>query len=149
MTDPEELTHETALHAFRVAFMRRVGQQGMSYGDLSDKTGIQVRTLKSWRDGQAMPHLGNWLKLCGVFGPDFASECLHVVGLGGVEAIRDTPVDVPGCVADLAEQINNITHRLLDGSFCHRDKAETGPQLLRLAAMLEQQARAMLGDIPH
>jgi hypothetical protein len=145
----DDLTHETILHHFRLAFMRRVGGRGMPFAELADKTGLQVRTLKAWRDGQTMPHLGNWLTLCAVLGADFASETLHIVGMGGVEPVDVGHSNAPQCVAELAEQVNNITHRLVDGKFCHSDKAATGPQLIRLAALLEQQGRAMLGELPN
>jgi len=152
MIDPEAITHETALDIFRAAYLRRVGVGAgrMSYGDLADATGVQVRTLKSWRDGQAMPHLDSWLKICLVFGPEFTSETLRVIGQGGVENIDpDARSDVHECVADLAAQLGEITDRLRDGVFCHRDKAQVAPQLLTLAHKLEEQAKAMLAEVPR
>lgn len=146
MINPEEITHQTALDVFRVAFIRRVGvgRNRMSYGDLSDATGIQVRTLKSWHDGQAMPHLDNWLKLCVVFGTDFTSETLRVIGQGGVDSLELTEVNVPRALDDLVDTAHEITKRLRDGVFDHIDRAETAPLLLKLSRELEQQAHSML-----
>lgn len=149
MIDPEEITHDAALDVFRAAFMRRVGVGKMSYSDLHEATGLRVRTLKSWRDGQSMPQLDSWLRLCRVFGPAFTSECLHLIGQGGVDAIEPTRSDAPGCCADLARQLGEITDRLRDGVFDHADKAAVGPQLIALARELERQGRAMQAEHPR
>jgi transcriptional regulator with XRE-family HTH domain len=151
MFDPESVTHKEALSVFRSAFIRRVGigKVKMSYGDLSDATGIQVRTLKSWSEGASMPHLDSLLKLCAVFGPDFTSEILSIVGQGGVENLEaDNSVDALGTAADLIKVTNNIMERLQDGVFCHRDKASVGPLLLGLAHKIEEQGKAMLAAVP-
>lgn len=149
MIDPETITHDTALDVFRAAYMRRVGLRGMGFGELSDLTGIQVRTLKSWRDGQAMPHMDSLLKLCAVFGPEFTSEILTVVGQGGVENIAAAEqVDAVCTAADLVDVTNQIMGRLRDGVFDHRDKAVVGPLLLKLAHVAEEQGKAMLAAAP-
>jgi len=90
MIDPETITHDNALDVFNRAYIKRVGvgHDRMSYGELSDQIGVQVRTLKSWRESQSMPHMDSLLKLCVVFGPDFTSEILTVAGQGGVENIN-------------------------------------------------------------
>lgn len=152
MIDPEGITHKTALNVFRLAFARRVGvgETKASYGDLQDNTGIPIRTLKSWHDGQAMPHIDNLLKLCVVFGPDFTTEILVVAGQGGVENLEiDEQVNAMGTAADLVKMTNEITERLRDGVFCHRDRAVTGPKLLELSRALEAQGKAMLEGLSH
>ena len=149
MGNVEFLTHQTVQDVFRAAFMRRVGvgDTRTSYGDLQDATGIPVRTLKSWREGAAMPHLDNFLKLAAVFGPDFTSEFLRVIGQGGVEHIDQAEaVNAHECAADLAGVLSDITERLRDGKFCYRDRAAVAPQLLALAHKAEEQAKAMLDD---
>lgn len=146
MVNPDDITHQTALDVFRVAFIRRVGvgRHRMSYGDLSDATGIQVRTLKSWHDGQAMPHLDNWLKLCVVFGTDFTSETLRVINQGGVDSLEVAEVNVTGTLDDLVDTAHEITLRLRDGVFDHVDRIETAPLLLKLSRALEEQAHSMI-----
>ena len=151
MIDPESITHQTALDVFRRAFMHHVGQGvgKMSCSDLSDKTGIQVRTLKSWRDGQSMPHWGNVLKLGAVFGPVFVSEILSVIGQGGVDYIQPRHSSPLSTVADLMVVTSEITERLRDGVFDNRDKAKTAPLLLNLARIIEEEALAMQSELPQ
>ena len=149
MIDCDEITHKTALEVFRVAFNRRVGvgKDKMSYGDLSDTTGIRVRTLKSWHDGAAMPQLDSCLKLCAVFGPEFTSEILRVIGQGGVDSIEaGKMLNLNGTLADIVDAAHNITDRLRDGVFDRRDKALTGPELMKLSRQLEEQANIMLNS---
>ncbi|MBT4075692.1 MAG: hypothetical protein HOE78_03830 [Gammaproteobacteria bacterium] len=152
MIDPETITHDNALDVFRAAYTRRVGvgHEKMSYGQLSDTIGVQVRTLKSWRDSQSMPHMDSLLKLCVVFGPDFTSEILTVAGQGGVENIDpSTRSNAHAAAADITDVLAEITTRLRDGVFCHRDKAATAPLMLDLSHKLEEQAKAMLSEVPR
>lgn len=144
----DELTHKTALEVFQSAFVRRVGvgPGRLSYSDLELSTDIPARTLKSWREGAAMPQLENLLKLAAVFGPSFMSELLHVVGQGGVDLLEHDKSNPHACLADLAGSIHNISERLADGVFCHVDKRVTGPQLVQLAGRLEAQGQAMIDE---
>ena len=149
MIDPETITHKTALAVFQAAFIRRVGAGPgrLSYGDLSDSTGIPVRTLKSWREGAAMPQLESILRLGAAFGPTFVNELLQVIGQGGAEYLDRAEAFSPmGTTADLVGAANEITERLRDGDFSSRDAAEVGPRLLELAVELEAVGKAMIRD---
>jgi len=152
MIDPESITHQSTLDIFRRAYMRQVGvgAEKLSYSELQDRTGILVRTLKSWRDGEAMPQVDNLLKLCSVFGPSFTDEILMLIGQGGVENIEAASHSDPICtVADLVGVTSEITDRMRDGNFCYRDKAQVAPMLLTLAHKIEEQAKAMLAELPR
>lgn len=144
----DEISHKRALEVFHCAFVRRVGvgPARVSYSELERLTDIPVRTLKSWREGAAMPQLENLLKLAAVFGPAFMSELLHPIGQGGVELIDHARSDAVTCLADLAAPLHDISRRLADGVFCHADKASVGPQLIDLAHRIEEQGQAMLDE---
>lgn len=149
MTDIESITQQTVHDAFLLAYRRRVGQgREYSLGQLQDETGIEARTLRSWRETDSMPHLVNFLRLCAQFGPAFTSEVLHVAGLGGVDRIDSQESDAHRCVADLISEAHEISERLRDGVFCHRDRAAVGPQLIALARELEAQGTAMIMSQP-
>jgi len=152
MIDPEEITHARALATFRVAFIRRVGvgKAKVSYSDLQDGTGILVRTLKSWAEGQSLPHLDNVLKLCVFFGPEFTSEVLALAGQGGVEWVDEVAKpNAIGAACSLSQTVAEITERLADGVFDHRDCAEMGPKLVELATRMESQGKAMMRRVPR
>lgn len=151
MTDPESITQQTVHDAFLVAYRRRVGvgRGRIGLGDLQDRTGIEARTLRAWRETDTLPHLVNYLRLAVAFGPEFVDELLHVVDMGGVDYIDQQPSDARACLADLTCAAGEIAERLRDGVFCHRDRLVVGPQLIALAATLEAQGRAMLGEVPH
>jgi len=151
MVDPHEITHDACSSAFRVAFIRRVGvgTGKVSYRELEDATGIPVRTLKSYQEGPKMPCALNEKILAAFFGPAFASELLAPAGLGGVEWIeRAESVSAIGAAADLSRVVSELTERLLDGRFCHRDRAAMGPKLILLASKMEEQGKAMMDDVP-
>jgi hypothetical protein len=145
MTDPHEITQQNVHDAFVVAYRRRVGvgRDRIGLSDLQDATGIEARTLRSWRETDTMPHLVNLLKLAALFGPAFVDEILHPVGMGGVQRLdiaRSNPI---GCMADMTQVAAEISERLRDGVFCHRDKAAVGPMLVELAHLIEEQGEAM------
>lgn len=149
MTDIESITHQSVHDHFLIAYRRRVGlQRDFSLGELQDATGIDARTLRSWRETDSMPQLVNFLRLCAVFGPSFTSEVLHVIEQGGVEDINAVHSDAQRCLADLVGSAHDIAERLRDGVFCHRDRAAVGPQLIRLARLLEAQGTAMINEGP-
>lgn len=145
MTDIDAITQQTVHDVFLLSYRRRVGVgRDIGLSDLQDATGIEARTLRSWRETETMPHLTNFLKLCAFFGPAFTSEILHVIGQGGVDSMQHGDCNAHRCVADLISQAHEISERLRDGVFCHQDRAIVGPQLIRLARKLEEQGRAMI-----
>jgi len=151
MIDAEQITHKTAVDVFRSSYVRRVGvgTGRMSYADLFDLTGIPVRTLKSWPTTEVMPHLDNFLKLCVVFGPGFASEVLGIAGLGGVERMEESlAINAMSSASGLVSVANELLVRLEDGVFCHRDKAAMGPKMIELSRKIEEQGKAMLANLP-
>jgi len=152
MIDPDSITHDVTVAAFRLAFIRRVGvgKDKVSYSDLQDGTGILVKTLKTYAEGNNMPQVDKIFKLCLFFGTDFASELLAIIGMGGVDWVESADsVNALASAARLSQAVSEITERLVDGVWCHRDCAAMGPKLLALSRVLEEQGKAMLDKVPR
>ncbi len=149
MTNPSLITHALVAETFQDAFRRRVGrgENKVSIANLADAIDMNARTIKSWRDGYTLPQIMGLMRLCAHFGPAFASELLSPAGLGGVEVMTPVKADPDGTAADLIAAAHGLMERLRDGTFCHRDRAEMGPELLELSRELEAQGNAMMrGD---
>jgi hypothetical protein len=146
MIDAEEITQEDVQDAFVAAFKRRVGPGKMDIAELANKTGIPVRTLKSYRDREALPGMVNNLRICVVLGPDFASEIMHPAGLGGVESIELQPLDGPATNTMLTQLVCVLTRALEDGQIDHLEKLDLAPLFLRASRACEAQGKACLDD---
>lgn len=148
MINIDLINHENVLAVFHAAYRRRVGvgHGRLSYAELERMAGIPVRTLKSWRHGDAMPQLASLMRLALAFGPSFMSEILHPIGQGGVETVEPVVSNAGQCMAELTGPLNEIAKRLSDGVFCHVDKAVVGPMLVEVAHVFEEQGLAMIDE---
>ncbi len=148
MTDPAHIIHDDVQEVFCDAFRRRVGRGTGKVGldVLADATGFDVRTLKSWRDGENTPCFYRMLRLCAYFGPGFTSEILAPAGQGGVEDLAPASVDPQAAATDMVTAAGQLLERLRDGRFCHVDRAVMGPLLIEMSRAMEAQGRAMTGN---
>lgn len=144
MANCNSISAELAQETFTDALRRLVGRgKEWSVAALSEATGIDERTINSYRTGETAPCLHKLLRIAAVLGPAFVTEVLAPAGLGGVERIGHAESDAQSVVRRLVGQTREILERLADGVFDHRDKAVTGVELVELAALLEEQGRAM------
>jgi transcriptional regulator with XRE-family HTH domain len=146
MIDPHQISSDLARDRFTDAFRRQVGHdKPFTVSRLAELTGIDERTINAYRGGQATPNFCKLLRIGTVLGPAFVSELLAAIGMGGVEAIEEATVNATGIARDLVGEGHRILERMADGSFDHRDRAQTAPELRKLATALEAQANAMEG----
>ena len=153
MTKAGPISHDLAQEVVTDAIRRHVGRgKRFSVASLSEATGIDERTLKSYRAGDTCPALHFQLEIArclGDDGPAFMNEILAIAELGGVERLERAKVDALGTAGELSVVVTEILERLQDGKFCHRDQAQVGPLLRALAGKLEAQATAMAGKQVH
>lgn len=150
MTNPASLTHEIAQEALTDALRLFVGlRKPWSVDGLAEATGIDSRTVKSYRDGDRCPDLARLLRLCAVLGPDFTNRVLEPAGLSGA-AVMDATTDHLALNRDAAETLSGLACALADGRVDHREEAELEPQVRRLhaacAGWLNRRVASRLGE---
>lgn len=144
MIDPHQISSDLAQEAFTDALRRHVGLgKDWPVEKLSEATGIDQRTLRAYHTGENAPCLHKLLRIGAALGPAFMSDVLAPAGMGGVERIGAAESNAQIVAGELVEKANEILKRLADGVFDHRDKLAVAPLLSQLAALLEQQSRAM------
>ncbi len=145
MKHPHYITQDLVREAITDAIRRFVGLgKQFSADEVAAKTGIDVRTVRSYLSGESPPSIHRLLRLGMVLGPPFLNEILLIANLGGVKRLGQAEVDAPETVREMVSQTKLMLDRLADGNFDHRERAATGRELLKLAGRLNEQATAML-----
>jgi hypothetical protein len=156
MSKVKDITSDLAKEVFADALRLRCGpRKEYSVDALAEITGIDRRTIDSYRAGENTPALDKLLRFVAVFGEGFmaeiASPAKQVVGAS----------DPAGTVTALSELTSELLHRIHDdGKFCHRDAAVIAPKLFELSGKLENAGYSMVkqaedgavlhfGGIPH
>ena len=116
--------------------LRRLELEGGSIHKLADALGEDARDLRRWADGTKMPgHIT--LALLGELPRHLADYLLAPTGLRLV-AQGDTG-EANAMLAAMAcnKLAGSIAERMLDGTFCHQDKAATADDARRTIAELQ------------
>ncbi|MCP4698066.1 MAG: helix-turn-helix transcriptional regulator [Gammaproteobacteria bacterium] len=137
MDDARLLSNDRAQEILTDAIRRFVGRgKKFTATELSEKTGIDERTINSWRHGESRPAYTKFMQVVAVLGPEFLNACLVDVGMsaGNVEA---DPMAPETASLDIDDFANEMMHRLLDdGQFCHRDKRASADKMIELGARM-------------
>lgn len=116
--------------------LRRFEHEGGSKEGLARKVGETPRQLGEWANGTCLP--GHVLRaLLGELPRHLANELIRSTGLELVEREADEAVNPLAAAASAASLVAEITHRMADGQYCHRDRAEVSDQVKPLIAMLQ------------
>lgn len=116
---------DLAQEAFTDAFRRHVGRgKALSCEQVSEKSGVPLRTVRSYHGGQATPGLAGLLSLLSVLPPSFANELLALAGLGGAAANSARAADSYVLNASLTDFAAQIGAHLKDGRIDHRELRE-------------------------
>lgn len=133
MSDIRALTKDLVQESFTDAFRRRVGpKKDFTVDRIHELTGIDPRTIDSYREGASCPPLHKMAQFIAIFDEGFLAEVFGVIE--GKSCNQD-----PGQIAtQIISTANNLMHRMYDdGQFCHRDKAAMGPVFIDLGKTLE------------
>jgi transcriptional regulator with XRE-family HTH domain len=139
MSKAKDITSDLVKEVFADALRRKCGPgKAYSVDALADETGIDRRTIDSYRQGQNTPALDKLLRFVAVFGESFLEE----VAAPAKQVTGQS--DPAGIVTALSEMTSELLHRIHDdGKFCHRDAAHTAPLLFELSGRLESAGHAM------
>jgi hypothetical protein len=144
MKKPARISTDLMIDIHADALCRHVGRtHAMSVPDLSDLTGLDERTINSYRNREHAPSLMRALQIAMHLPADYINDLILIAGLGGATSVDKVPVDAPEITANLAQVVSELTHRLRDGRFCHQDKAAMAPALRELSRLCAEQAAAM------
>jgi hypothetical protein len=121
----------TETERFADCFRLFVGQ-GKRYSceAVADSTGISLRDVRAYQQGQMTPPLHKLLRLIAVLPSSFANMLLEPAGKGGVHEI--TPVTIDGFELQyrLASKLEVLAEQLRDGKHDHRERREFKVQAL-------------------
>ncbi|MBO6510141.1 MAG: helix-turn-helix transcriptional regulator [Roseibium sp.] len=142
MTNTTIVPQELAYRQFHDAMSLYVGQgRRWSCAAVADATGIALRTVESYRSGQATPTIEKYQSLCTVLGPAFfAATIAHMP-----YEVRSTD---PGDITpqELLSQTLKFSARLAkfleDGRIDHRER----PEFRERARELVDRLNAALAD---
>lgn len=134
------IPHNLAARKIEDALRLRVGRgKRISFGGLSDATGIPARTLESYVHG-ATPGLHTLLSICAALGPSFTSDVLSLCGQSASSSDCDAPEHMK-VLAALGNLTAQIADAMADGHVDHREAAQLRPIAARLIEVLEPLAR--------
>ena len=145
MADPHHITPDLVGEVVTDALRRRVGRgKELLVEELAVKTGIDARTMAAYHGGQNRPSVHRLLRLAIALDKGFINEVLLVAGLGGARRLVLAEVNAPETVRELIGEAKRILDRTADGKFDHRERADTGHELIKLGEALQAQGAAML-----
>lgn len=132
----DEISQEIVLARLEVILPRYIGP-GTKYNlsFVSEKLRIHRNTVDNWYHGREVPSLSNYLKLCALLGPAFASELFEAIGqqLCMVDQVAASDFQFS---AMLAESAAAIAKCLADGFMDPRERQEVVPQMRQLIQLL-------------
>lgn len=118
------ITTELCKERFTALLREQVGP-GKRFGveAASEDLGVDRRTVESYLSGENLPPTRNLLRMCFLFGPDFADGMLHLAGLFGCQREAAQPVTDFALNAETAAMMAVIGEALKDGRVDHRERA--------------------------
>lgn len=132
-----QLSADRLQSAFTMAFSDCVGTYGgdgkMTLHELNEATGIKLRTLESYRDGETVPRAHGLLLIMEVLPERFTNRLLAEIGMGGAKRMAPEDIDLHMIASDSAFFTNMFVNHMSDGRIDHIEK-EQEIAVLRKAA---------------
>jgi len=128
------ITTELCTEVFCDAFRRHVGLgKRWSVRDLAEATGIDSRTLESYRDGKNPPNLPRFQRLVAVLGEEFGSEAMRPTAMA-FHSIGHVGMDGYKLTAEVGSKLADFTRYLDDGVIDASESREMVPLVRELHA---------------
>ena len=125
MVNIHDLTEDMIKDRFSWVFRKYVGyRRQFSVEQVAELTGINSRTVESWRAGDSCPTLWNLLRLCSALPDSFTNELLGLAGMTGAHNADGAELTEHELMDLLATEVAWFTGVLRDGIFCHLDRRE-------------------------
>lgn len=139
MTNTTLVPQELAYRKFHDAMRLFAGQgRRWSCASVSEATGIALRTVESYRSGQATPTIEKYQSLCAVLGQGFFAATIEHMPYD----VRSTdPADITPqqLLSEALEFSTHLAKFLEDGRICHVER----PELQQRAGELSRQLTAL------
>ncbi len=138
MLEPQDITQELAATRLKFALRLFIGRRKPYTVALAAQTlGIGERTLESYLNGENCPQTHVLLRMCALFGPEFAS---HVLAPSGLTA-RQVPDGHGQCVfelnAALAQAVALCGQVFADGKVTDDEREEIREQMRALRPLID------------
>jgi len=134
MSDPRAITQEIVQIRLEDAMRLFVGSgRRFSVNAVSAATGIPARTIKSYQQGEAVPGLGNLLRIFAVLPPEFAEMLLAEAGLCGVRPAEQVAPCGYKAMAQLSARIHRLSTAMKDGRINHQERPPLAMEMRTLA----------------
>ena len=132
--ETSNLTH-TTWDQVNDIFAGRIGADEIAAKQLADLSGVHLNTVYKYQNGQAGAAVA--LVTLGREDPEIAMQVAHMMGGTYVpRSAGEAHGNVRELLAIMAEAVAELTRMLIDGIFCHRDKARTHNLANRLMTRL-------------
>lgn len=123
-----QLSDDRFQAAFSVAFGDCVGTYGgdgkVTMRELSHQTGIPMRRLESYRDGETVPRAHGLMVIMEVLPARFANRLLAEIGMGGAKKMSPEDIDLHLVASDAANFTSMFVNHMADGRIDHVEKAQ-------------------------
>lgn len=141
------ITTELLRESFRSAIRSRVGPGlDLERDDLHRITGIDERTLDSYRNGENLPTLPKFFQIVASLETDFLNSLLNIIGIGGAHRLDPEEANPFIVFSNMAEESRVLAKCLEDGRLDHTERAELSKRLLKHGNNLIHYAKALGAD---
>lgn len=125
MVKVHDLSEDLIKDRFSWVFRSYVGKRRkFSVEELAELTGINSRTIESYRAGDTCPSLWNLLRICKVMPDSFTNELLAFADMTGAHNVDGEAMTAPELLDLLVREAAWFTDALKDGVFCHVERGE-------------------------
>lgn len=139
MTNTTLVPRELAYRKFHDAMRLFVGQgRRWSCASVSEATGIALRTVESYRSGQATPTIEKYQSLCAVMGQAFFAATIEHMPYD-VRSTDPTDITPQQLLSEALEFSAHLAKFLEDGRICHVER----PELQQRVGELSEQLAAL------